>query len=177
MPAREQLIEGYARAFLDVAEAEGELETVEDELFRFSKGVEASASLRDALTNPALPTERKKAVLEELLSAKSSRVTLNLLSFIVEQGHALELDKIVEGLAELAAQKRSHSFAEVRSAVALTEQQRDRLEAALSTASGQRIELKALVDPTVIGGAVARIGDQVFDGTVRTRLEIGRAHV
>jgi F-type H+-transporting ATPase subunit delta len=64
--------------------------------------------------------------------------------------------------------------AEVRSAVPLDEARRQRLAAALSKATGRSVELKVVVDPSVIGGVVARLGDEVFDGTVRTRLHDAR---
>lgn len=176
MPERERdrLIQGYAQALFAVAEAEGDLEQVEDELYRFGKTVESQPELRDALTDPALPLDRKRAVLEELLGDKASPHTSNLLTFLVEQGRARDLQRIVTALAEVAAERRRKAVAEVRSAVPLDEDQRARLAEALSKATGKDIELKVLVDPGVIGGVVARVGDQVFDGSVRRKLEIAR---
>jgi F-type H+-transporting ATPase subunit delta len=157
-----------------VAEAEGELEQVEDELYRFGKALERSPQLRDALTDPALPTDRKRAMLEELLGGKASPHTLNLLAFVVDQGRARDLPRIVAALAEVAAERRRQAVAEVRTAIPLDERQRKQLADALSNATGKDIDLKVLVDPSVIGGVVARVGDQVFDGSVRRKLEIAR---
>jgi F-type H+-transporting ATPase subunit delta len=67
--------------------------------------------------------------------------------------------------------------AEVRSAVQLDERQRERLAAALSRATGRAVEVKVVVDPTVVGGVVAKIGDEVLDGTLRTRLTEARQHL
>jgi F-type H+-transporting ATPase subunit delta len=171
---RDRLIQGYAQALFSVAEAEGELSLVEDELYRFGKTVESAPELRDALTDPALPPSRKRAVLEELLGGRANGHTLNLLAFLVEQGRARDLQRIMTALAEVAAERRRKAVAEVRAAVPLDDDQRVRLAEALSKATGKDIELKVLVDPDVIGGVVARVGDQVFDGSVRRKLEIAR---
>ena len=95
MASQDRLVEGYAEALFSVAEAEGVLAGVEDELFRFGKSVEFAPLLRDALTDPSLPAERKKAVIEELLGGKASPLTVRLLGFIVEQGRTKDLARIV----------------------------------------------------------------------------------
>ena len=174
MVEKDAVVQGYAEALLSVAEAEGVLETVEDELFRFAKVVEKQGKLRDALTDPGLPFERKRAVLQDLLGERASLHTLNLLAFLVEQGRARELGRIIQGVAEEAARRRERALAEVRTAVPLTGPQRNRLREALSKASGRDVELKVLVDPSVVGGVEARVGEQVFDGTVRSRLRAAK---
>jgi F-type H+-transporting ATPase subunit delta len=174
MARGESLIRGYAMALFAVAQAEGELEQVEDELFRFGKAVEQQPKLREVLTDPALPVDRKTAVIEELVGGKASPHTVNLLRFLVESGRAKDLSRIVEALAELAAERRSKAVAEVRTAVPLDGKRRDRLAKALSKATGKEVELKVMVDPSVIGGVVARVGDEVFDGSVRRKLELAR---
>src|SRR5207244_8262582 len=109
--------------------------------------------------------ERKKALLQELLGARASAQTVGLLGFVVERGRAKDLGRIVEALAEEASERRRHALAEVRTAVPLDEDHRGRLTRALARATGKELELKVLVDPSVIGGVMARVGDQVFDGT------------
>lgn len=174
MTGPEDRIHGYAQAIFQIAEAEGALETVEDELFRFAKAVEQHGQLRDALTDPALPADRKKAVLHDLLGERASRHTASILGFLVDQGRARDLGRIIEEVARVAAERRQRALAEVRSAIPLDEDQRRRLAEALEQATGKRIELKVLVDPSVVGGIVTRIGDQVIDGTVKRRLELAR---
>ncbi len=71
----------------------------------------------------------------------------------------------------MASAEREHALAEVRSAVELTAEQRDRLAQALSEATGRKVDVKVVVDPSVIGGVVARVGDEVFDGSIANRLE------
>ncbi len=174
MAEKESVIRGYAQALLAVAEAEGELEQVEDELYRWGKAVEKQPKLREALTDPGLPADRKKAVIEDLLGERASRHTVSLLLFLVEQGRAKDLPRIIEAVVELAAERRRKAFAEVRTAVPLDAKRREQLAKALSKATGKDIELKVLVDPTVIGGVVAQVGDQVYDGSIRRKLELAR---
>src|ERR671922_510083 len=88
---KRELIRGYATAILQIAEAEGALERVSDELFRFAKAVEQSSELRSSLTDIAIPRERKFAVVEDLLGDRASPQTLNILEFVVSQGRAREL--------------------------------------------------------------------------------------
>ena len=172
MAERESLIRGYAQALFAVAEAEGELEQVEDELYRFGKAVEKQPKLREALTDPALPADRKRSVIEELLGEKAIRHTVSLLGFLVDQGRAKDLSRIIEAMAELAAERRRKAVAEVRTAVPLDAKRREQLAKALAKATGKDVELKVLVDPSVLGGVVARVGDQVFDGSIRRKLEM-----
>jgi F-type H+-transporting ATPase subunit delta len=172
--ARKEAIRGYAEAMFSVAEAEDALEAVEDELFRFARALEREQGLRDALADPALPAERKRAVLEEILGRRVNPVTVNLLGFIVEQGRARDLPAIVDEVVALAAERRQAAVAEVRTAVPLDAEHRERLADALGRATGKKVEVKVVVDPSVVGGVVARVGDQVIDGTVRRRLELAR---
>jgi F-type H+-transporting ATPase subunit delta len=172
--ARNEAIRGYAQALFAVAEAEGVLDEVEDELFRFARAVQSNEQLRQALTDLALPPERKRAVLEDLLGGEADPHTVNLLGFIVEQGRARDLGAIVDELVELAAERRKHVVAEVRTAVPLTATLRKRLAEALSEATGKSVELKVIVDEAIIGGVVSRVGDQVIDGSIRRRLELAR---
>ena len=174
MATKDEIVRGYAQALLAVAEAEEDLGTVEDELFAFAKTVEGNARLREALTDPALPPENKRAVVKELLGDRANPHTVSILGFLIEQGRAKELGRILEGLGELAAERRKHVVAEVRSAVPLSQERRKKLAEALSKATGKNVEIKVVIDPAVIGGVLARVGDEVFDGTVRTRLEDAR---
>jgi len=171
---KRSLVRGYAQALFAVAEAEGQLEQVEDELFRFGKAVETESELREALTDPALPVDRKKAVVQELLGGRASGHTVNLVEFLLEQGRAKDLARIVDAMTELAAERRRRAVAEVRTALPLDAERRSRLATALSEATGKDVELRTLVDPSVIGGVVARVGDVVFDGSVKRKLEMAR---
>ena len=167
----EGLIGGYAQALFAVAQAEDVLPKVEDELYAFGKALEQHTDLREALTDAVLPVENKKAIVEDLLGERAHPITLGLLAFVIDLGRARHIPKIVEELARMASVERSHALAEVRTAVDLTDEQRRRLAEALSHATGRTVDLKVVVDPSVIGGVVARVGDEVFDGSIASRLE------
>src|SRR5206468_830047 len=105
------------------ARAEGRLEEVEDEVFRFARAFESSDELRMALSDASLPAERRVAVVEDLLGAKALRVSVALVVLVVAAGRAGELPEIVDRFVELAASEHRRAVAEVRSAVALTPDQ------------------------------------------------------
>lgn len=164
-------IDGYAAALFEVARVEGSLSEVEDELFRFARTMEGNDELRSVLTDAAVPAERRQGVVQDLLGAKASPVTTNLVSFVVGAGRARDLPAIIDRLVQRAAAEKDHEVAEVRSAIPLTDDQKSRLAEALNRATGKSVEIKVVVDPDVLGGIVAQVGDIVIDGTVRTRLE------
>ena len=173
MPAEDR-IQGYASAIFEIARGEGELERVESELFQIARTFETSAELRDALTDPRLPQDRKQGIVDDLLGARADELTVSLVGFIVNLGHASDLPEIVDGFIARAASERQRSVAEVRSAIALDDETVARLETALAKATGKQVEVKVVVDPTVLGGIVARVGDTVIDGSVRSRLDTMR---
>jgi F-type H+-transporting ATPase subunit delta len=164
-------VDAYAQALLQVAKAEGSLDTVEDELFRVARTLEGNDSLRSALTDQAIPVDRRQGIVEDLLSGKASPVTTALVSFVVGAGRGRDLPAIIDRLVQEAADERSEAVAEVRSAIPLNEDQRTRLAAALSRATGKQVSVKVIVDPSVLGGVVSTVGDIVIDGSVRHRLD------
>jgi len=163
--------EAYARGLLEVARGEGNLADIEDDLFRFARALDGSDELRMALTDVALPVGRRLAVVEQLLGPGALAASTGLISLIVAAGHAGDLPAIVERFVDLAAAERQRDFAEVRSAIPLDAAQTERLAEALGRATGKNVEVKVVVDPSVLGGIIARVGDTVIDGTVRHRLE------
>lgn len=164
-------IDGYARGLFEIARAEGTLDEVEDELFRFARSYESSEQLRGALTDELVPVERRQAIVEQLLGGKATSTTGQLVSMVVGSGRGRDLPAIIDRLVARAAESKDQAVAEVRTAVALTGDQQDRLKAALANATGRSVNLKVVVDPSVLGGLVATVGDTVIDGTVRTRLD------
>jgi F-type H+-transporting ATPase subunit delta len=164
-------IDGYARALFEVARAEGTLDEVEDELFRFARSFESSDALRSALTDELVPAAKRQAIVEDLLGGRATPTTTQLVSMVVGSGRGRELPAIIDRLVQRAANSKNLEVAEVRSAVALTDDQQARLKAALANATGKQVNLKVIVDPSVVGGLVATVGDTVIDGTVRTRVD------
>ena len=161
----------YARAMFDVARAEGDLARIGDELFRFARALESSDELRNALTDPHLPASRRQQIVEDLLGGKAHPTTVALVGMAVGTGRARELPAIIDSLVAMSAAESNKAVAEVRTAIELTEDQRTRLADAIGKATGKQVDVKVIVDPTVLGGIVTTVGDTVIDGSVRTRLE------
>jgi len=164
-------IDGYARALFEVARAEGNLDEVEDELFRFARNVESTDELRNALTDELIPVARRQSIVEDLLGGKASATTVQLISMVVGAGRGRDLPAIIDRLVQRASSAKSREVAQVRSAVPLTDDQQARLAAALTNATGKQVNLKVVIDPSVLGGLVATVGDTVIDGSVRTALD------
>ena len=164
-------IEGYARALFEIARAEGSLDEVEDELFRFARSYESSEALRSALTDEMIPAAKRQAIIEDLIGGKATATTTQLVSMVVGSGRGRDLPAIIDQLVLRASSAKNLEVAEVRSAVALSADQQTRLAAALANATGKQVNLKVVVDPSVLGGIVATVGVTVMDGSVRTRLD------
>lgn len=160
----------YAGALFGVARTEGNLAEVEDELFRFARTLEGNDELRTTLTDPALPVSRRQQIVEDLLGGKANPITTSLVSMVVGTGRSRDLSAIIGELVRLSAAESNKEVAEVRSAIALTDDQKARLAEALGKATGKQVEVKVVVDPTVLGGLVAQVGDTVIDGSVKTKL-------
>lgn len=169
--ASESLIHGYAEALFRIVQAEGELDRVEDELYRFGKLLESNHELKQALADQSIDRAERIKILEELIGDKVLPHTLSLIAFVVEQGRARQLPQILDELAALAAEARESVVAEVRTAVPIDEKQKKALAEALSKATKKKVEVKNIVDPSILGGVSAKIGDTVIDGSVRRRLE------
>ncbi len=167
----DQRIDGYARALFEIAHAEGTIDEVEDELFRFARSYESSDTLRNALTDEMIPAGKRQAIVEDLLGGRATATTTQLVSMVVGSGRGRDLPAIIDKLVERASNSKQLEVAEVRCAVALTDDQQDRLRAALANATGKAVNLKVIVDPSVLGGIVATVGDSVIDGSVRSRVD------
>ena len=161
-------------AALDAAEARGELEGVEDELFRFGRIVGADRELARILSDRTAPAEGKAALLDQLLSGRVSPVTEQLLRNELTGPHAGSADAAIERLSEVASRRRGQAVARVTSAVSLTAAQEQRLTDVLGRLYGRAVGLQVTVDPSVLGGLVVRVGDEVVDGSIAHRLEAAR---
>ena len=163
-------IAGYADALYAVAAADNALSTVEDELFRFSQALNSDENLQTTLDDSSLPVERRQQIVEDLLGVSASRTTKSLVSMIVASGLSSRFSSIVDAFIERSAASRNKTVATVRSAIELDDTQKDRLVAALNGATNKDVEIKVVIDPSVIGGLVTEIGDDIIDGSVRRRL-------
>ncbi|MCY3923970.1 MAG: ATP synthase F1 subunit delta [bacterium] len=163
-------VSGYAEALVAVVAAEGDLAAAEDELFAVAQALAGADELREVLADRCIPAARRQQIVEDLLGGRASDATVALVSMIVGAGRGGDLVRIIEAAVERSAGLRNKAVAEVRSAVALSDDQEQRLAGALQRATGKDVTVKVIVDPSVMGGLVTRIGDEVIDGSVRTRI-------
>jgi F-type H+-transporting ATPase subunit delta len=163
-----------AQAAFLVAEREGTLDAVEDELFAFSRAVAGSADLQMALTDPSVGPTAKQALVESLLEGRAARQTVQVVGHALANLRGRRADSVLEDLMGLAGEQRGRAVAEVRVARPLDPDQAARLGAALSRLHGREIRMNVAVDPTVVGGVSVRLGSEVIDGTLVTRIEQAR---
>jgi F-type H+-transporting ATPase subunit delta len=157
-------------AIVEGADAEGKLDELEDELFRFGRIADAEPDLRVTLSSPFVDPERKRQLLDALLAGKITPPALRLITEAALHPRGRSLDKSLGEYADLAAQRRERLVAEVHVAAELSGQQRSRLAAALAAAYGHDVHLNVVLDPEVIGGMSVRIADELIDGSLATRL-------
>lgn len=171
-----------AQALFTVAQLRGELDGVEDDLFRFARVLESAPDLRRALMDTGRPADDRVGLLREVLGVSPERpggtsgrvITVRLLESAVRSRRTRSLDAAVDELSRLAAARRQQLVASVRVARPLEDAQAQRLGESLRRLYGRAVTLQVEVDPDVVGGAVVRVGDEVVDGSVARRLEEAR---
>lgn len=162
---------GYARAIVAMAESEGSLDVLEDELLQIARTVDANSELRQRLTDIHLPVAQRLKLVESDALQAAHPTTKGALAMLIAAGRAGDLGAIAQAVAEQAAAARERELAEVYVAVELDQEQRDQLRQALERATGKKLDMKVYVDEDVVGGVRARIGDTVIDGSIAKRLE------
>jgi F-type H+-transporting ATPase subunit delta len=165
----------YAEALADVVAAAGSKLRPEEavrQVRAFEAALEASAELREALSTPAVPSGRKKAVVGRVADVlQLAPVARNFLFVLVDHRRMPLFAEIARSFELVADERLGYARAEVTAAQELSESQRQALDAALARLTGKRIRMKTAVDGALIGGVTARIGSAVYDGSVRGRLE------
>jgi F-type H+-transporting ATPase subunit delta len=157
-------------AFAAAAEAAGQLDDLEDELFRFSRVIAAEPDLRAALTESAAPPEGKRELLDALLDGKVTHVTLRLITEMSLYPRGRNLATSLEMCTRIAAQRRQRLIAVVRVATELSAPQRRRLAEALAANYGHEVYVNVVIDPTVVGGMTIQIGEELIDASMASRL-------
>ena len=161
-------------AALDAADARGEVEDVEDELFRFGRIVAGDRELSRLLSDRTSSAEGLGVLLDRLLSGKTTAVTEMLLRNVLTSRRAGSAEVAIERLSAAANHRRGRSVARVTTAVALTPAQEQRLVETLGRIYGRTMGLHVTVDPDILGGLVVQVGDEVIDGSVAHRLEAAK---
>jgi F-type H+-transporting ATPase subunit delta len=164
-------------ALFAAAEKDGQLDQVEDELFRLERILGADGDLTGLLDESTVPAARRNELLDSLVANKVSPVTLALLRHAVSSQRKRSVLLAIDDLLQQAAARRQRSVARVISAVPLTKTQEKRLAAALKQFYGRNISIRTAIDPAVRGGLIVRVGDEIIDGSIATRFTEARAAV
>ena len=161
----------YARALLDVVIKEGKPEQVEQELASFAALFADSSELQKALTNPAVPVAAKRKVVEAVVArAEPSAPLGKLLLMLADRDRLSLIPELAEVYRERLMEHQQVISAEVTTAVPISAERVAQFEKRIAAATGRRVTMTASVDPAIIGGAVARVGSIVYDGSIATQL-------
>lgn len=162
----------YAQALLEIGAEAGNLDALVEEFGTLGSAWEASTDLRNALENPLIAHEAKKAVVAELCEQIGASVTTrHTLQMLVDRRRVQTLPYVARYLRELADRRKGVLRAEVTTAAPLSDAYYERLRAQLEKMTGQKVVVDRRLDPALVAGVVTRIGDRILDGSLRTRLQ------
>lgn len=163
----------YARALLDVAVGEkADLRQIEQQLGAFVDLLRANPALEKVLVNPAIPVQRKRGVMVELTKrAGTQPVLARLLALVTDRDRIVLLPDLADAYRERLLDHLKVVRAELTTAVPLPADRTKAIEERLASLTGRTVVLSSTVDPSIIGGVVARIGSTIYDGSVTRQLE------
>ena len=168
----------YANALADIALAQGVAEPAAQQLHEFGVAYAQSAELRTFLASPAVSVEAKHAVIEKIVArVRASKIIRNFLFVLADRRRTNVIPEVIAAFHEVIRQRQGVAEAEVFSAIELSAAQKKEMAAMLARLTGKKIEAKYALDPALLGGAVVRIGDTIYDGSLRSRLNEMRARL
>ena len=161
----------YASALFDLAESENQLASVETSLSDVTRLIGESADFARFLRSPVITTDAKAQALNEILArANANPLVANFLRLVAKNGRLFALDAIIATYRELAAKARGEVTADVTSAAPLTGEQASALAETLRQRIGKTVTLNQYVDPSLIGGLQVKVGSQMIDSSLKTKL-------
>jgi F-type H+-transporting ATPase subunit delta len=175
MARRDTAARRYAEAAFEIGRDDRTLDAWERDLARL-RAVLANDEVRALAEHPAVAYADKETVLRRVAGDVSAEA-MNLVLLMIRRGRPGAIEKMVERFGELVRRERGVALAEVRTALPLDDEQRVALTERLHELTDQEIEINEVVDESLIGGITVRIGDQLYDASVRTRLERLRARL
>jgi F-type H+-transporting ATPase subunit delta len=168
----------YATALADIATGQGAADAVTQQLVGFGALYAESGELRNFLSSPAVTREAKHRVIEKLLArVGGSKIVRNFLFVVIDHQRTQLLPEVIAAVQEEIKNREGITEAQVSSAVELSKTQKAEMEFTLERLTGKRVEAKFSLEPSLLGGAVVRLGDTVYDGSLRSRLNNLRARL
>jgi F-type H+-transporting ATPase subunit delta len=169
--AHDPINTGYARALLELAQAEAVSARIEEEMFRLRELLKQNPALLEFLKDPNVTREGKRQALAELFQGRVHPLVLNALIAISDTDRTNRLQHIIDEFVALAAGARQKVSGEIITAIKLDDATVARAATELSRLTGKNVQLFQKVDPTILGGAIIKIGEQIIDSSLRRRLE------
>ncbi len=161
----------YAKALFAVGKEEGRFGEYNDALQGVAALYKSHPQVVDALTNPLYPLDIRQKVMAGMVSSMGvEKVMANFLNLLVEKKRAIVLPEIAEEFQAMVDNEKNVSHGTVVSAIELSEELKGKVRAALEKLTGKKVELTTSVDPSIIGGIIAKVGDLELDGSIRTQL-------
>jgi F-type H+-transporting ATPase subunit delta len=168
----------YANALADVALAQGAAEPAAKQLGEFGAAYATSSELRTFLASPAVTPEQKHAVIEKIVARLGASKIIRNFLFIIADSHRTQLlPEIIASFQEVLRQRQGITEAEISSAMELSAAQKKEFATTLVKLTGKKIEPRYSLDAALLGGAIVRIGDTIYDGSLRNRLNEMRARL
>ena len=163
----------YARALFDVARKEADVQQAGRELSAFAQLIASHDALTKVFANPAIPAPKKRGVLEQLIARAGSLlpVVTKLLLLLAERDRLALLPDVDAAYQNRLMEHAKVVRAEIVTAVGLPADRVAALQQGLAQATGRQVQIESRVDPSIIGGAIARVGSTVYDGSVTRQLE------
>ena len=162
----------YAKALLQIGIDDGNYERLGREVRALARAIRSSLELAQALSNPAFPRAERENVLRAVLQRLgASQMVVNFARLLLERERTAALPDISRELDVMIDARAGRVTAQVTSAAPLDAAQRDRLTRALEQMSGKKVDVQIAQDPALLGGVIAKLGDTVYDGSLRTQLE------
>jgi F-type H+-transporting ATPase subunit delta len=176
MARRETAARRYAEAAFELGRGDGTLDAWADDVARLSEAL-ANPQIEAIVKHPAIAFARKEEVLRRVVGGGVSKEALALVLLMIRRGRPKQVAAMVERFNELLRRERGIVRAEVRTALPLDDTERTAVSERLRALTGEKVEISEIVDSSLIGGIAVRIGDRLYDASVRSRLERLRARL
>jgi F-type H+-transporting ATPase subunit delta len=176
MARRETAARRYADAALQLGRADRNLDAWEQDFATLGELLQ-NAELRRILEHPVVPYAAKEELLQRIAGSATSTEALSLVLLMIRRARPRAIGRMIGHFTELLRAERGIVLAEVRTALPLDEAQRGSVEQRLAELTGEKVEMNEMVDESLIGGIAVRIGDRLYDASVRSRLERLRARL
>ncbi|WP_232697899.1 F0F1 ATP synthase subunit delta [Brevibacillus daliensis] len=161
----------YARALFEIADERGLIDQIEVELQDLHQAVQQVPDFEKIFMHPHIDASSKKGLLDDLFLGKVTHETLNFLYVLIDNKREGELEEISKAYVEMANEKRGLADATVTTAKPISEEEIAQLGEQFSQLINKKLRLQSVVDPSILGGVVVKIGDRLYDGSLKTKLD------